>query len=221
MSKLELRDFFPMFDKLEADERELILQAAFVRQVRAGDIIHDGSGDCLGLVLVRDGQLRAFIRSEDGREITVYRLFSRDICLMAASCMMRSIMFDITIGAEKDSEIIVIPADVWSGLVSRSALLANFTNEIMGTRFTDVMWLVEQIMWKSFDRRLATFLIEEAAIEGTDKLSITHERIASHLGTAREVVGRMLKYFSLEGYVKLTRGGIEIIDKDSLFMLSE
>ena len=83
------------------------------------------------------------------------------------------------------------------------------------------MWLMEQIMWKSFDKRLASFLLEESAIEGTNILKITHEKVANHLGTAREVVTRMLRYFQSEGMVKLTRGGIELCDLNKLNAISE
>ena len=101
---------------------------------------------------------------------------------------MRSIQFDIIIEAEKDSRFGVIPPKVYQEVMERSAPLANYTNEIMASRFSEVMWLIEQIMWKSFDRRLASFLLEEASIEGTDCLKITHEIIGNHMGNAREVV---------------------------------
>ena len=91
----------------------------------------------------------------------------------------------------------------------------------MASRFSEVMWLIEQIMWKSFDRRLAAFLLEESALDGGDTLRITHDRIAAHMGTAREVVTRMLRYFQSEGMVSLTRGAIELKDRGRLRRLSE
>ena len=106
-------------------------------------------------------------------------------------------------------------------VMEESAPLSNFTNEVMATRFSDVMWLVEQIMWKSFDKRLAAFLLEEASIEGTNELKITHEIIGNHMGNPREVVTRMLRYFQNEGMVKLSRGTIEITDQKKLEELSE
>ena len=129
---------------------------------------------------------------------------------------MNSIQFDITISAEKDTEALVIPAEVYKSIMEVSAPLANYTNEIMASRFSDVVWLIDQIMWKSFDRRLADFLISEANIEGANTLKITHEAIGNHLGSPREVVTRMLKYFVSEGLVKLSRGVIEIIDEKAL-----
>ena len=91
----------------------------------------------------------------------------------------------------------------------------------MASRFSEVMWLVEQIMWKSFDSRLAAFLSEEANIEGSNTLKITHEVIGNHLGSPREVVTRMLKYFADEGIVRLARGAIEITDGMRLRAIAE
>lgn len=218
---MSFSEYFPVFDKLTGEEQEVLLHAVVFRKIEKGTLVYNGVADCFGVLLLRQGQLRAFICSEEGREITVYRLFDRDICLLSASCMMRSLQFDITITAEKDTEAWMIPVNVYKSLMERSAAIANYTNEILGTRFTDVMWLIEQILWKSFDKRLAAFLTEESAIEGTDRLRITHEQIASHLGTAREVVTRMLKYFQTEGAVRLTRGLIEITDFEKLSGMSK
>ncbi len=160
--------------------------------------------------------LRAYILSDEGREITIYRLFDRDLCLFSASCIMRSIQFEVTIEAEKDSRLWIIPSEVYQEIMEESAAVANFTNEVMASRFSEVMWLIEQVMWKSFDKRLASFLLEETALEGTTTLRITHEIIANHMGTAREVVTRMLRYFQNEGMVKLSRGTVEITDADRL-----
>ena len=133
--------------------------------------------------------------------------------------MMRSIQFEVTIEAEKDTALWLIPTEVYQSVMQESASAANFTSEIMASRFSEVMWLMEQILWKSFDKRLAEFLLAESALEGSDRLQITHEQIARHLGTAREVVTRMLRYFQSEGLVKLSRGTVEITDADKLEQL--
>lgn len=213
---MSFAEFFPIYDKLTAGEKQLLDQSVTLRKFTKGTTIHSAETDCLGLLLIRSGQLRAYMMSDEGKEFTVYRLFERDMCLFSASCLMKSIQFDITITAEKDTEAWHIPPVVYRQLMDKSIVISNYTNELMATRFTDVMWLVEQIMWRSFDKRLADFLLQESEIENTPCLKITHEQIASHLGTAREVVTRMLKYFQTEGAVKLTRGTIEIIDSDLL-----
>jgi CRP/FNR family transcriptional regulator len=217
---MNFESYFPIMQRLTVEQQEALRNGVVTRHITKGTVIHRGSMDCLGLLVVRSGQFRAHIANSEGREITLYRLFERDVCLFTASCIMRSIQFDIIITAEKDSEAWIIPPKLYKALMEQSAALANYTAEIMGTRFTEVMWLIEQIMWKSVDRRLAGFLCEECVIEGTALLKITHEQIADHLGTAREVVTRMLKYFQTEGLVKLTRGSIEVLDEGRLRTIS-
>ncbi len=218
---MTLKELFPVWDKLTAQQQALLSASAVSRTLGKGAVLHDGSADCAGLVLIASGQLRAYILSEDGREITLYRLFDRDICLFSASCIMRSVQFEIMISAEKDSQVWIIPPHIYKQVMEQSAPVANFANELMASRFSEVMWLIEQIMWKSQDKRLADFLVAEAILEGTQVLRLTHETIANHLGTAREVVTRMLRYFQNEGYVKLSRGVVEITDGDGLAKLAE
>ena len=213
---MDFREYFPIYDKLTARQQATIEAAVVHRSVPKGTVVHNGSVECTGLLLVRSGQLRAYILSDEGREITIYRLFERDICMLSAACIMNSIQFEVVIEAEKDSEIWIIPPYVYKAIMDESAPVANYTNEIMATRFSEVMWLMEQIMWKSMDKRVAAFLIEEAAIEGDSQLKLTHEVIANHLGTHREVVTRMLRYFQEEGFVKLSRGTVELIDRKGL-----
>lgn len=208
--------YLPVYDKLTKSQQDILTNASFIRKFHKNEILHNGSQDCTGLILVLSGQLRAFTISDDGREITMYRLFERDICLFSASCIMNSIQFDITVTAEKETEVLVIPSEVYKSIMEVSAPLANYTNEIMANRFSEVMWLIDQIMWKSFDKRLAEFLLNEANIEGTDTLKITHETIGNHLGNPREVVTRMLKYFVNEGLISLSRATIEITNKNGL-----
>lgn len=218
---MSFSSFFPVWERLTPQQQAALSGSVLSRRVRRGDVIHQGDADCTGLLLVKSGQLRVFMLSEDGREITLYRLFERDLCLFSASCMMRSIQFDITIQAEKDAELWVIPAETYRQVMEESAPLSNFTNEVMAARFSDVMWLIEQVLWKSFDRRLAAFLLEEAAIEGTRTLKITHELIGNHMGNPREVVTRMLRYFQGEGLVRLSRGTVEIVDENALRRLAK
>ena len=213
---MSFEHFFPVWDQLNMTQKSRILDSLIERQIKKGTMIHNGSMDCTGLLLVKHGQLRAYILSDEGREITLYRLFDRDMCLFSASCIMRSIQFDVAIEAEKDTGLWIIPAEIYKSIMEESAPAVNYTNELMASRFSDVMWLMEQIMWKSFDKRLAAFLLEESTLEGDSTLKLTHEIIANHLGTAREVVTRMLRYFQSEGMVKLARGTVEITDEEKL-----
>ncbi len=213
---MEFSFYFPIWNQLDDAQKKLLQQSAVFRQVRKGTVIHNGSENCTGLLLLGSGQLRAYILSDEGREITIYRLLAHDICLFSASCIMNSIQFEISVEAEKDTAFWIIPADIYKKLMLESAAVSNYTNEVMATRFSDVMWLMEQVLWKSFDKRLAEFLLEESNLEGSLVLKTTHEAIGNHLGNPREVVTRMLRYFQSEGMVHLARGTIEITDKGKL-----
>ena len=218
---MDFASSFPIWNKLNAEQQQRLESVSEFRKVKKGTILHDGSPECLGMVLVCAGQLRAYILSEEGREVTITRFFEMDICLFSASCVMPNMQFDVFIEAEKDSEIWVIPACLYQNLMDESLAIANYSHNLITSHFSEVMWLMEQIMWKSFDKRLAKFLLEESALEGTMSLKITHEKIANHMGTAREVVTRMLRYFQSEGMVKLSRGTIEIINEAGLNALQD
>ena len=213
---MEFAEYLPFWDKLTESQKQQIAEVVEYRSVKKGTRIHDSSEECLGLVAVRTGQLRAYILSEDGREITISRLFEYDVSLLSASCVMPDLQFNVMIEAEKDTEFWSIPACLFKNMVDESLVVSAYANSLISGNFSELMWLMEQIMWKSFDKRLAEFLLEEMTIEETKTLKITHEKIANHMGTAREVVTRMLRYFQSEGMVKLTRGGIEILDEKKL-----
>ena len=218
---MEFAEYLPFWNKLTAEQQQRIADVIEFRQIKKDTHIHDSSADCLGLVVVRSGQLRTYILSEDGREITISRLTQYDVSLLSASCVMPDMQFNVMIEAEKDSEFWSIPACMFKNLVDESLAVSNFSRNLLSGNFSELMWLMEQIMWKSFDKRLAAFLLEEIQLEESDTLRMTHEKIANHMGTAREVVTRMLRYFQNEGMVQLTRGAIEITDRDKLEALAE
>ena len=213
---MSFAEYFPIWDKLTADQQARIESVTELQKVKSGTVLHDGSPECLGMLLLRSGQLRAYMLSEEGREITITRFFEMDICLFSASCVMPNMQFDIFIEAEKDSEVWVIPACLFQNLMDESIIIANYARNLITSHFSELMWLMEQIMWKSFDKRLAEFLLEESNLEDTLSLKITHEKIANHMGTAREVVTRMLRYFQSEGMVKLTRCSVDLTDTGKL-----
>ena len=217
---MALSEYFPIWDKLTPDQQERISSISEFRKFKSGTVLHDGSPECMGMLLVKSGQLRAYLLSDEGREVTICRFFEMDICLFSASCVMPNMQFEVFIEAEKDTELWVIPACLYQNLMDESLALSNYSHGLVMGHFSEVMWLMEQIMWKSFDKRLATFLLEETAVEGSNTLKLTHEKIANHLGTAREVVTRMLRYFQNEGLVKLTRGSVIVENAKRLRALS-
>ncbi len=218
---MEIAQYLPVFHQMTPAQQQILNNALITKTVPKGTILHNGSADCAGLVLVEEGQLRAYSLSDEGREVTLYRLLDRDICLFSASCVMQSVQFEVIIQAEKDTRVHIIPPHIYKKVVEESAPLANYINALLASRFSEVMWLMEQIMWKSMDKRLAAFLVEESRLDETTCLKITHESIANHLGTAREVVTRMLRYFQSESMVRLTRGTVELTDLDTLDAMAD
>lgn len=206
----------PFYKDLNMEETKMLDKAAKFITFHTGDLIHNGENDCTGILVIESGQLRVYILSEEGKEITLYRLMPKELCILSASCILRNINFDIHIDAEKDSTIFLIPTSIYDTLKNQNSAVEKFTNELINERFSNTMWVMEQIVFMSFDKRLAIFLLDQSFLDNTNQLAITHEAIAKHLGTAREVVTRMLKYFQNEGLVSLSRGIIILLDKSKL-----
>ncbi len=208
--------WFPFWDKLsEAQKREFCIQTSFAEYDK-GQNIHGNTGNCTGAILVKSGCLRAYMLSDEGKEITLYRLYQGDICMLSASCVIQSITFDVFVDAEVKSEVYIISSGAFSRLMEDNVYVENFALRIATERFSEVMWAMQQILFMSFDRRLAVFLLDENAKDGGDTIKLTQEQIAKYMGSAREVVSRMLKYFSTEGLVEVSRGGVKILDKAKL-----
>ncbi|MEY8353650.1 Crp/Fnr family transcriptional regulator [Lachnospiraceae bacterium 54-53] len=217
---MRLDEYFPFWSRLTEGQRALLKETAREAKFEKGMLVHGGDGGCSGLLLVTEGQLRVFMISDEGRELTLYRLLERDICLFTGPCMVKNIQFDVTVEAEQDSRVCMVPPEIYKSLMEQSAAVSNFTNELMASRFSDVMWLMDQVLSKKMDGRLAAFLLEEGRLNGSGELSITHEQIARHLGTAREVVTRLLRLFQADHLVKITRGSVELLDERGLELLA-
>lgn len=215
-----LEEYLPFWGQLTPTQKSILTSAVHERHFAKGTLLHSGAADCIGLLLVLRGQLRAYTVSEEGKELTLYRLLNRDLCLFSASCIMSSLQFDVMVSAEEDTTALHIPSDVYKHLMGESLPVANYTNQLMASRFSDVMWLMDQIQNKKLDSRLAALLLEERELRHDDELAMTHEQLSRHLGSVREVVTRMLKYFQSEGLVRLSRGSIRILDPDRLYRLA-
>ena len=211
-----LEHVLPFWKELTEEQKHALSTTASPRLYRRGESMQSTSEHCDGLFLVKHGQLRIYIISENGKEITLYRLLDNDICIFSASCMMKNINFEVYVQAEQESSVLLIPTAVYNKLNQTSLAVSDYTNQLMASRFSDVMWVMEQVLFTSFDKRLAHFLLEQSVIDNSDDLSITHEAIANHLGSAREVVTRILKYFQNEGMVKISRGKITLTDRKKL-----
>lgn len=215
-----VRSVFPFWDKISPREQTLLLENTEPVHYYQGQNIHRGDNDCVGILLIQSGELRTYILSEDGREITLFRLEKGNVCILSASCIFRSITFDVHIDAESDCHALLVRSAVFQQICAANVYAENFSYKITVDRFSDVMWAMQQVLFMSFDKRLAVFLLDEIARTGTDTLSLTHEQIARYVGSAREVVSRMLKYFENEGLVELSRGMVKVTDKKGLRKLT-
>ena len=207
---------FPFWNDISQYDRDTFINSSQTLHFHAGRTIHDG-GECTGVILVKSGVLRLYLLSDEGKEVTLYRLFPGDTCILSASCVLHTLTFDVLIDAEEDSECVVVGGCAYEGLWQRSDAVKIYTYETALSRFSDVMWVMQQILFMSMDKRLAIFLLDEASKTGSDTVKLTHEQIAKYMGSAREVVSRMLKYFSSEGLITASRSeGIKIVDKKRL-----
>lgn len=216
---MNLQDYLPFFAYLSSQGQNALSSFAVNKAFKKGHRFHSGSSDCLGLMTVTDGQLRAFIISESGRELTLYRLTDGEVCLFTASCILKNANFDIFIETEKDSNCILVPSNALESVIKEPPA-EEFINELMAKRLSDVLWLIENAFFKSLDSRIAAFLVEQSALENSHALTITHGEIARHIGSAREAVSRMLKHFQLENLVNVERGQIIITDINSIIALA-
>lgn len=213
------KEMFPFWGEISEADREYVCNNSLALSFTKGTTIHDGT-ECSGIFLVRSGCLRVYIMSEEGKDITLYRLHKGDMCMLAASCVLQAVTFDVFVDAEEDSECYIVSGPAFAKVTEENDCVKIFSLETAVTRFSDVMWVMQQILFMSADKRLAIFLSDESARLGSDEIKLTHEQIAKYMGTAREVVSRLLKYFSNEGIVEVSRKGVKIIDKTRLRKLT-
>lgn len=209
------KESFPFWGGISEDEREFICRHSIAVTYNKGETIHDGT-ECSGVFFVRSGCLRVYIMSEDGKAVTLYRLYAGDMCMLASSCVLQAVTFDVFIDVEEDSECFVVNGNAFASVSENNPDVKIFALELAVTRFSDVMWVMQQILFMSMDKRLAIFLSDECARTGSDVVMLTHEQIAKYMGSAREVVSRTMKYFSNEGIVEASRKGVKILDKKKL-----
>lgn len=207
--------YFPFWNELSESDKQFLCQNSSIEHFEKNQSVHNNMG-CSGIYIVKSGKLRLYMLSEEGREITLYRLSQGDICMLSASCVLQSITFDVYVEAEIKSECYMISGTAFHAVSERVPSVKIYALETAVSRFSDVMWIMQQIVFMSMDKRLSIFLLDETTASGNDTILMTHEQIARHLGTAREVVTRMLKHLASDGVLEVTRKGINIIDKKKL-----
>ena len=213
---MDFQNIFPFWEQLNREEQNIVSASVLPQKMKKGDILHRGCGECSGIVHVAKGQLRVYIVSEEGREVTLYRLHQGELCVLSASCLMDAIVFDVMIEAVQETELVVLPSPALSAIMDRNPMVELSLYKRVVENFSEVMWTMQQILFMGADKRVAHFLWDEMAKTGDTIIRLTHEEVARFIGSAREVVTKVLKYFVEEEVVSLSRGKIEIIDKAKL-----
>lgn len=211
---------FSFWPHLSTAEKQLLNAHTNLVRYEKGVQVHQGPLDCIGVLLIKSGQLRVYTMSEDGREVTLYRLFPDDVGILSASCALDAVTFDVYIDAAEDTEVLLTDSAAFRKLAKDNIYVRCYGYEMASRRLSDMLWKMQQVLFLSADRRLAIFLLEESEKNNSDEIRMTHEQIARFMGTAREVVSRLVKYFSQEGWVKTSRGCIRLTDRKALKALA-
>lgn len=209
-------EMMPFWEKLSVDEKNLLKSRSVIETFDKGELLNRADESCKGMLILRSGQIRVYMLSDEGREVTLYRLRKGDVCALSASCVLDALTFDVIIEAREVTQAILIPTAILQQIISKNLYMELYLQKQVNERFSDVMWAMQQILFMGIDRRIAIFLWDEMSKTGQMQLTYTHDEIARLIGSAREVVTRVLKYFVQEGVLKLSRGRIEIVDKQKL-----
>lgn len=214
-----LENTFPFWSKLNENEKKTLASGLREEFFPKGVQIHRTDGECKGMILILDGQLRIYVSSDEGREVTLYRIRKGENCILSASCLLDSIAFDVLIETVEDTKAAVIPSSILHQIKQQNPYVEAYLYKSATERFSDVMWTMQQILFMRADQRVAHFLWDEMIQGKKTTVCLTHDEIARFIGSAREVVSKVMKYFAQEGIVVLGRGKIEIVDKEKLSRL--
>lgn len=217
---MSITDFLPFWEELDEEDRILLKQHAQRLPVASGTAFRETADEPAGIMLIEKGLLRIYMLSAAGQEMTLYRLQAGEVCILPAAFLLPDLPFDIVAETERETILWSLPARIFAQLAEHSLPVARWNSRLLSDRLLTMTACISQLLWKHLDSRLAGFLLEESRIEQTSSLRITHERLAGHLGTAREVISRILQHFQREGLVRLTRGTVEILDSEGLRRLS-
>lgn len=207
------------WEHLSAEEKELIRQQTVKVSYDKNRNLYHSNNECLGVLLIKKGGLRGYLLSEDGREVTLFRVAEGEVCVMSASCALNRLTLEVHIDTEAATEAYLIRSSTFVHLKDQNIYVENYLYKSVAEKFSDVMWAIEQILFMSLDKRLAVFLLDEMARTRSDELHLTQEQIARYIGSAREVVSRTLKSFQAEGMIRQSRGTVWILDRKKLMEL--
>lgn len=206
----------PYWGKLSESEREALSRNAVIRAYKKGAFLKGPDESCLGMIHILSGSVRALIISEEGREVTLFRLGPGDSCILSASCVLTQVSFETEMVATEATQILVVNAGFYSKLMEENIFVRCFSYELATERASSVIWTLQQIIFFKFDQRLARFLLSACEKSGKSEITMTKEAIAQEVNTAREVVSRMLRQFAEEGLISMNQKTITILDREGL-----
>ena len=212
----QLETYYPFWKQLTREEQDLFCSCSRIQNYEKDQFIHGGEDECLGILLVLEGQVRVYIQSEEGKQVTLLRLGKGQIYSLSASCVVQEISFEILAEAAQETRVVITSTCYIKKLMKERVFVENFIYRQTVEGFSDIMWAMSEILFKSFDKRLAGYLEEERIRRKSPVIHETHDEIAKNMGSAREVVSRMLKYFEKEGMVSLSRGAVTIVSQEKL-----
>lgn len=216
-----LKDTFPFFNYLHKDKLNEFISKVYVMDFSKGSVILNEGAYCDNMVLILHGSVRVYKLSPNGKEITLYHLGSGETCILVVSCLMGNTNYPAIAEVEETVKLVIIPAAYYKKLFSEEPLWQSFIFNTLSNRLMEVMLLIDEVVFKSIDTRLAVFLLERLTNKDNNQLELTHEKIAFELGTAREVISRILKNFEKKGILSLSRGKILINNIEDLKKISD
>lgn len=209
-----LADHYPFWEQLTSQEEEFLLASAGQKNFAKGEHFEMTQTDCRGIGLLLSGEMRVRLSSEEGREVTLFRLQAADECVLSMSCLMDAIDFHLSVDVVDDAEMLQISGLALKKIMESNPYVALYIYKTATEKFADIMDVVKNVLFTGIEDRLREFLL--TASEDQAILYMTHDDIARELGTAREVVSRLLKQLAQDGLVQTKRGQIHILNRDGL-----
>lgn len=202
---------YPMLAELPTSLQEDLMRNAMAANMPAGQIVFDELQSCQGFPLLLSGSIRVIKAAPNGRELQLYRVGPGDSCILTSSCLLGKTEYHARGIVENDSALVILPPDLFRKLVSASESFRDYVFVLFSERLTDLMQLVSAVAFQKLDQRLAALLATRPS-----PIKTTHQALADELGSVREMISRLLKNFEEQGWVKLSREQVEILDPSSL-----
>lgn len=204
----------PLLERADPELVREFREASFFARIPAGrDVFLEGD-HVEAIALLISGVVRVYKISETGHELTLYRFGNGQSCILTANAILSQKTFPAVATVEQEAEAVMVPAEVFRRWVSRYDVWREFVFDLLSQRLASVMEIVDEVAFRRMDSRVADFLLDRARVQ--NPAQITHQEIASELGTSREVISRLLEDFSEQGLIRAGRGEIEVLDRDRL-----